>query len=81
MFSVHAFKLVLIVHLTQHPTMFPIVPSRKGDLRDYGREKILTIVGFALFLAVCASTLIYVLISANAAKDSVRDRCTKLEHS
>uniref|UniRef100_A0A8R1UUX4 G protein-coupled receptor n=1 Tax=Pristionchus pacificus TaxID=54126 RepID=A0A8R1UUX4_PRIPA len=42
----------------------------KGDLRDYGREKILTIVGFALFLAVCASTLIYVLISANAAKDS-----------
>ncbi|KAF8374140.1 hypothetical protein PRIPAC_80569, partial [Pristionchus pacificus] len=44
-----------------------------GALRDYGREKMLTIVGFALFLALCASTLFYVLICIHAADDDNKD--------
>ncbi|GMT22342.1 hypothetical protein PFISCL1PPCAC_13639, partial [Pristionchus fissidentatus] len=41
-----------------------------SNLRDYRREKMLTVVGFALFLALCVSTLFYVLIGVNAANDN-----------
>ncbi|KAF8376620.1 srv-28 [Pristionchus pacificus] len=42
----------------------------KGGLRDYRREKMLTIVGFAIFIALCISTLFYVLICINAANEN-----------
>ncbi|GMS95085.1 hypothetical protein PENTCL1PPCAC_17260, partial [Pristionchus entomophagus] len=45
--------------------------SISGGIRDYRREKMLTIVGFALFIALCISTLFYVLICINAANENV----------
>ncbi|GMS82023.1 hypothetical protein PENTCL1PPCAC_4198, partial [Pristionchus entomophagus] len=44
--------------------------SRNGCPRLFNREKILTIAGFALFVALCISTLFYVLIHINAAKEN-----------
>ncbi|GMR35454.1 hypothetical protein PMAYCL1PPCAC_05649, partial [Pristionchus mayeri] len=44
-----------------------IVGSAKSATKDYRREVMLTLVGFALFIALCFSTLFYVLLAVNAA--------------
>ncbi|GMR47151.1 hypothetical protein PMAYCL1PPCAC_17346, partial [Pristionchus mayeri] len=48
-----------------------IAAQRKttGAQRDFAREKTLTIVGFSLFVALCLSTLFYILICIHAAND------------
>lgn len=38
---------------------------------DYRREKMLTVVGFALFVALCFSTVFYVLLYVNAIQVNV----------
>ncbi|GMR47149.1 hypothetical protein PMAYCL1PPCAC_17344, partial [Pristionchus mayeri] len=47
-----------------------IVGSVVCGIPDTRREKMLTVVGFSLFVALCISTLFYVLICINAANEN-----------
>ncbi|KAF8362004.1 hypothetical protein PRIPAC_88927 [Pristionchus pacificus] len=70
-----AISLNVPLYTVQTNSMQGMITSVTGSVvkagSDYRREKMLTVVGFALFVALCFSTVFYVLLYVNAIQVNV----------